>query len=91
MIVVVPKNTVTEEERLIMIEKGYVVLQVDNPEHVRIINPESPVDSNSMVMAALKALSNTMTDSASKEFVQELYKRLKAIETSQSDNTNKGE
>lgn len=80
MILAVPPQTLTEDQRTLLIEKGYVIIETDDPSKVRVIDPESAAPMNEYFMSALEALSKSGTDSVKSDFVKALFKRLTAIE-----------
>ena len=87
MIVSVPKNTLTDEQKLKLDEKGYVVIECDEPEKIRILNPEKTFDANDFFMAALEAIQKVSPTTYQEHFVNNLFKRLKKIEDIDMDKT----
>lgn len=80
MIIAVPPKTLNADQKGKLAKKGYVVIEIDDPEKVKVINIESPIATNDMMMAMLHALANTISEE-SRTFVRELNRRLKAQET----------
>lgn len=80
MILVVPKNTITPAQKGLITKKGFILIECDEPEKVRIITPEVNVDANDYFMSTLKALTCGNPTYKQEHFVNELYKRLKAKE-----------
>lgn len=87
MIIVVPNNTLTDSQKDKLAEKNYVVLECDDPDKIRVINPESLFEVNDFFMAALNALTVGTATSKTEYFVNNLYKRLKAKEDKNETNT----
>lgn len=76
MIVAIPKGTLNAKQKELLTKKGFVVIECDDPEKIRVINPESTVGVNDMVLSALKALTASHPTSRQEHFVNELYKQL---------------
>lgn len=79
MIVVVPPQSLSPENKDKLVEKGYVIIETDDPERVRVINPETVIATSDTMMAMLHALNGSGMD-VCQTFVRDLYKRLKAAE-----------
>lgn len=75
-ILVVPPKTISSQQKASFTKKGIIVIESDNPDKVRLLNPEVNIDTNDFFMAALKALEIDYLDTTAKTFVRELYKRL---------------
>jgi len=76
MILVVPKKTLTALEKKNLLKNGYVVIECEKPESVRVLSPEVMVDKSDLFLSALTAIvPNTPLNSAEK-FVKELHSRL---------------
>lgn len=76
MILVVPKKTLTALEKKSLLKKGYVVIECEKPESVRVLSPEIVVDKSDLFLSALSAIVNPYGSSSSDKFVCELHKRL---------------
>ncbi len=76
MIVAVPKQILSVKQKNLLTKKGYVVIECDEPEKIRIINPEVTIDTNAFMMAALKGCTVNMAVGKTEIFVNELYERL---------------
>lgn len=80
MIVAIPPKTLSNAQKAALAKKGYVVIEIDDPEKIRVISAEAPVQTNDYFMAGLKALATTAYDSPKAEFIKELYNRLSEAE-----------
>lgn len=76
MIISVPKNTLTADQKRALTKKGHIVIECDDPEKVKVINTEVSIDTNEFFMSALYAMKRNNPTSASEYFVNELYSRL---------------
>lgn len=76
MILVVPKKSLTALEKKSLFKKGYVVIECEKPESVRLLSPETLVDKSDLFLSALSAIANPYSSSPDGRFVNELYKRL---------------
>lgn len=76
MIIVVPKKTLTAEDKKNLLKKGYVVIECEKPESVRIISPETMIDKSDLFLSALSAIVSKHPISGSEKFVAELHNRL---------------
>lgn len=77
MIICVPPKSLTPVQKQVLQKNGAIVIETDNPESVRVINPELPVDTNDYFMSALQAIVENSSDIVAKCFVKNLYQRLK--------------
>lgn len=80
MIICVPKQTLSAQQKAAITKKGYIVIECDDPEKIRVINAEQNMDTSDWFMAALYATTTGIPVSKSEHFVAELYKRLKKKE-----------
>lgn len=78
-IIVVPPNILTAQQKKTISAKGYLLIETDDPDKVRVISPTSSVEANDLTMAALHALANSSL-AEHKIFVTNLYSRLKKAE-----------
>ena len=86
MIIAVKPNSVSPKDKEKLTKKGYTVIEMEDPDSIRIIEPEAPIEVHDYYMAALSAINNgTGTDCA--RFVNSLYIRLKKKEESKEDKT----
>lgn len=76
MIVAAPPNTITAKQKELLNKKGYVVIECEDPDKIRVIIPQVPVEANDYYMAALYALKQNDSSSANAYFIKELYRRL---------------
>lgn len=76
MIVVTQKGTLTPKNRELLNEKGYIVIECDNPDKVKIINPEMRLETNDLLMSALHAMRSSNPTCKQEYFVNDLYNRL---------------
>lgn len=83
MIVAVPKNTLTPQQKSAMTKRGMIVIECDDPDKIRVISPETSFEANDHVMSALYALTTTNPTYRTEMFVNELYRRLKENEKPQ--------
>lgn len=90
MILAVPKNAITPKQKELLTKKGYVVIECDNPESIRVINPEQSMDTSDWFMAALKACTcrESIVSTNADKFVNELYSRLKSKELTATELSN---
>jgi hypothetical protein len=86
MIIAVKPNSVTPKDKEKLTKKGYVVIEMDDPDSIRIIEPEVPIEVYDYFMAALKALDDASNLDCA-HFVQNLYDRLKKKDQSKEDKT----
>jgi hypothetical protein len=77
MIIVVPKGTLSVQQKGAITKKGAMVIECDDPDKVRVINPETSIDNSDWFMASLYALTCNTPTSKSDHFINQLYKRLK--------------
>lgn len=76
MIVAVPKKVLTVQQKNLLTKKGYVVIECDDPEKIRIINPENNMDTSDWFLSALAALRSSIPVGKSEVFIDNLYQRL---------------
>jgi hypothetical protein len=76
MILVVPKKSLTQADKKNLLKKGYVVVECEKPESVRLLSPETMVDKSDLFLAALSAIRAAYPTNGSEKFVDNLYKRL---------------
>lgn len=91
MIISVPKKVLTPGQKTQLVKKGYVVIECDEPEKIRVLNPETNIDTNDYLMAALYALKESCPVYKQQYFVNELFKRLKEKEETVSIETTNPE
>ena len=85
MILCVPPNSLTSSQKGTLTKKGYIVIETDNPDKVRVIAPEKVVATDDYYMAALHSLCVKCPVNQQQEFVNELYKRLKSKEVVEAE------
>jgi len=56
-IIAVPPKTLTADQKSKLTKKGYVVIEIDDPDKVRIIVAEQPIATNDLLMSALHLVS----------------------------------
>lgn len=88
MIVAVPPNTLTQPQKALLNKKGYVVIETAEPEKIKIITPDAPINANDYLMAALHALSKDNSMNGNTLFIKELYRRLSDNEIKTKSQTN---
>lgn len=76
MILVVPKKALTQAEKKELLKKGYVVIECEKPESVRVLSPETIVDKSDLFLSALEAIRPTTPLNGAERFVDNLCKRL---------------
>lgn len=81
MIIAVPPKTLSAKDKERLTKKGYVVIEIDDPDKVRVINTELPIEAHDYYMAALHAMATHNDDFINRSFVKELYRRLKIVES----------
>jgi RNA polymerase-interacting CarD/CdnL/TRCF family regulator len=86
MIIAVKPNSLSAKDKEKLTKIGYTVIEVEDPDSLRFIEPEAPIEVHDYYMAALNAL-NTGTSSDCARFVADLYIRLKKKEESKEDKT----
>lgn len=86
MIVVVPKGCLRPTQIEDLNNKGYSVIECDEPEKVKIILPEPVVNTNDYFMSALKAISEDNMSGPKEKFVRELFGRLSKKERGSPSN-----
>ena len=80
MVIAVPKNTLSAANKAALSKKGYVVIECEEPEKIRVINPEVSFETSDWFMAALESISKNSPSTYQEHFVTNLCKRLKAKE-----------
>lgn len=80
MIIAVPPKTLNADQKCKLTKKGYVVIEIEDPDKVRIVVAEQPIATNDLLMATLHALAGSSSDTNARRFTDELYKRLKESE-----------
>lgn len=81
-ILCVPPKTLSAQQKGALSKRGIVIIETDNPEKIRLINPEvENIDSSDWFMAALHALQAVTPMSKQELFCNNLYKRLKEKES----------
>lgn len=80
MIIVVPRETLTPQQKGAITKKGLIIIECDDPDKVRILNPETTMDNSDWFMSALKSLTTSTPISRAEHFVNNLHARLKASE-----------
>lgn len=86
MIVAVPKGVLTAQSKSALTKKGYIVIECDDPDKIRVINPEQHMDTSDWFMSALFALKESSATSRQERFVNNLYERLKKKESDEPTN-----
>lgn len=76
MILAVPKNILSNSKKAEIKKKGYVIIECDDPDKIRIINTEVVIDTNDYFIAALYGLTTSIPVNKTEHFVNNLYKRL---------------
>lgn len=76
MIICIPPKTLSLPQKNKLEKKGVIIIECENPEKVKVINPEVTIDTNDYFLAALHALTSSHPVSKQEHFVNELYKRL---------------
>lgn len=84
MIIAVKPNSLSSKDKEKLTKKGYIVIEMEDPDSLRIIEPEAPIEVHDYYMAALQAL-NLGTSSDCARFVSNLYERLKKKELAGKD------
>lgn len=80
MILVIPPNLLTKSEKIGIKKKGYIIIETEEPEKIKVLNPETIIEPNDWLMAALRALNVANPLDKCERFVNELYERLKKNE-----------
>lgn len=80
LLIVVPKKLLTAPQLKKLESKGHVVIECDEPEKVKYINIETPIETNDFFMSALFAMTCVNAITRQEHFVNSLYNRLKAKE-----------
>lgn len=76
MILVVPKKSLTASDKKNLLKKGYVVVECDKPETVRVLSPETMVDKSDLFLSALASIRPTTPVGGAEKFVDNLCERL---------------
>ena len=76
MILVTQKGVLTAPQKTKLSKDGYTVIECNDPDKVRILAPESTIDANALLLAALKGLYANTPVGKTEIFVNSLYDRL---------------
>lgn len=76
MVIVVPKGALTRQQKKELKLANYIIIDCIEPEKIKIINPEQPIETNDLMLSALSALKSDHPTSKQEKFVNELYNRL---------------
>ena len=74
-IIIIPHKT-TEENIKRLTMAGYVPIVTDQPDKIRLLLPENPINGGHLLMSALHAISSSQLSLPKERFVDELYARL---------------
>lgn len=73
-IIIAPKNAVTPDVRKQIEKKGYILIETDEPEKVKMLAASNFTDTNDLLLSALEAMEASST--AQSRFASVLFKRL---------------
>lgn len=81
-IIVFPRGQLSAKDKERLTKAGVIAIEADDPSAVRMLMPEAPlIGSNSMLMAALEAISGSEGSYAVRSaFVRALFERMKKAE-----------
>lgn len=88
MILCIPPNTLSSQQKSALSKKGNIIIETNEPDKIRVINPETSVETNDLFMAALFSLKSSTPINQQEKFINELYRRLKEGEEYSEQNLN---
>lgn len=87
-ILCVPPKTLNATQKKAMEKKGLVIIETNNPDKVKIVNTETPIEVNDYFLSALFAMTLKYPSTKADHFVNNLYERLsKKLKAQGSDTT----
>lgn len=84
MIIAVTPGSLSSKDKEKLTKKGYVVIEMADPDSIRFIEPD--FETNDYYMAALSALNRASNIDCSR-FVEDIYNRLKKKEAAKENKT----